>query len=226
MWVVTAGDCFRWFGLAVKGGKVMATLNNQDACKTFKSASVERNVWYKLAASLDLEGRCVQVWLDGVALELWELGPDFELHVVKWAAVGALPICVGGNILGAVPSPDPSFDRHFTTTNYSNGIAFHGLIRDLRIYGRPHPMVQAVTLHVKAVEAERLETVCLGMGGNELAKFSLLPNAKVSDVRAELTEQKRVSFVQEKPVFQFVDANAAAVLADDVQLALLARSDA
>lgn len=199
-WVVIAGQGHRWFGVGVDDGVVMASLNNQREYKRFEDAPVESGTWHTLAASYDHSdaGLTVQVWLDGAALEPWVL-PD------------------------AHPIESEEKEKQFMTTNYSNGMAFHGLIRNLQIYGRPILLARAVVLEVTKVGAA-LAVACLSMAGNEIAKLSLPAGARVGDVRAELEKmgaEKDAGAAEESFAWRLLGSSATE-LRDDADLETLA----
>lgn len=113
------GTSYRWFGLGRSaGGKLVVTFNNMDFIKEIEGATLEKGKWTVVACSVDVPGRKVIVTLNGKKAGVIDLPKDFELRIVK--------------------SEAKDRDKNWTFTNYAGGWpAFHGLVDELLIYGRP-----------------------------------------------------------------------------------------
>lgn len=114
--ILVGGSAYRWFELRMdKTGNLSVAFNNGRSSSTV-GIGITYQKWYKIAASVDLDGRTIKVALDGTRLQTIPLVSTFAFEVVGTSAEAS--------------------DKVFTFTNYSNGNSFRGFVDDLIVFGR------------------------------------------------------------------------------------------
>jgi TonB family protein len=125
--ILYGGIAYRWWGLGWKDGVLELTLNGGRFRHPFSESLLTEGDWHNVVCSVDLLSKTIRTWLDGWALAEVRLPDDFRLEVL------------GTNF--------ETVDKNFTFTDYANGTAFQGSVKNLRIYSRAMSATEVQTLY-------------------------------------------------------------------------------
>jgi serine/threonine protein kinase/thiol-disulfide isomerase/thioredoxin len=115
--LLVGGTGYRWLSVRwIATNRLIFSMNNQRFNHTITGVNFQTMQWITLAVSCDLTAKQAVVYLDGKSLARIPLPDDFKLEVIG--------------------SKAEQSDKVWTTTNYSNGGAFRGLLDELVVYGR------------------------------------------------------------------------------------------
>jgi Leucine-rich repeat (LRR) protein len=110
--IIVGGTGWRWFSIYVDNEDALNISLNNQSYSIYSDFKVERDTWYNVAGTFDLGNRKVELYLGTDRIIDHTLPDDFVLDVITG-------------------SPN---DKTITLTNWSNAIAFQGLLDNLSIW--------------------------------------------------------------------------------------------